>query len=1459
MKPMLPPDHRTIWSKLDDLKKQHLAAASSLDKDKNNKKPDPKAKSTNNATDKIHIGKFFEDKSYLYAEDPFLVERERKATKEKIMSMQNSEEHKKKMEMRKVMNSVQSVLSTEKNMSSLSLEDKQQSKDSSRSPTPNSNYDAAAQEQPRKRRPAFKKWLFMSKESRLMAESLIKKYHGFSYQTRDVKSEHWTEVSKSIKTALLSMGFPQNQADEALEYTSSLSDALEWLLIHVPEDDLPDMFAGTPETKDSRSTATIMSSDLKFEYAIRDIRAQTGFSEDLIREYLKAVKGNKRLAIVALTHILSSKSSDDNDDESEIKEIPFEDNEQSIEYWNEEMESLEAIYNEDEFISFKEEGYCTFIFEITTKTKGNSKPISSKKQQSNKITFKIKMSLWKSFDYPHSIPGIMLDISKHSSDSGDKGTILARYHMLDLIKRTGRYANEALLDEFMVLSIVEWFKDNFEDVLNNPSRLTDLSSGVSGQKKTTSLSPESSSLSLSKAKITSSKSNTNSRAQKRENKFDAKQLQQLYSEKLQNSPKLKDMIKFRETLPAWQKREEILKLIARNQVVLVTGETGSGKSTQVAQFILDAAIKSNTKGPLNIICSQPRRISAMGLAQRVSDERDEPVGTQVGYIIRGESKTSKSTLLSFVTTGVLLRMIQQQQQSNSPSFLDSISHIMVDEVHERSLDSDFLLILLKRIISQRKDLKVILMSATVDKSLFINYFGGDSKVGYTHIEGRTFPVQDYYLDDAVNFTNYVPPIMPKSTFKIKLSDQDDSNFADDDDNDNDDYEEGSNIKKYYNQGTKEDIMERKLYAISQLGIAYDLISQLVSYIDSKLGSADGSILIFMPGTAEIDRCISTIQSSSKGFMYHTLPLHASLAPAEQRKVFNNPPKGKRKIVVSTNVAETSITIPDIVAVIDTGRVKETKYDPSSNVTRLVNGWTSKAAATQRRGRAGRVREGLCFKLFTKSTEKKQMPTRQLPELLRVPLEQLYLSVKAMGIKSTMRFLSEALDPPHVSAIDRARYTLKQLGALEHNVSNGLNDDSNEALTPLGMHMSMIPTDLRCAKLLVLSAMFGCINTGLIIASIMSLKSPFVAPSAKREEMKKHIIQNFAESGCSIKEGGVGDLLIQAKAYYEWEKRQPQKQGVSSSEKKNHSMSTSQLRKWCRDNFLSYQTLQDIQSTKLQFISSLQEIGYLPSGSHQDIPEKYTVNDDLETLKKTGLVRAVIGASMGSTNVGNVVLPEKVFKNVGGVGAVEVANTDAKAIKIFGPNVQDDLQQQQASTGGTNKANGGNGDASQNANRIVERLFIHPGSSLFETTKFLDDTLHNPDRSLVGYGDGGFLTFARKVHTSRLFIDGLTPLNTYGLVFFSDNLKVDTLGNGVVISTGMPATSDTNSLKLQADSGDWLGLKCWPRIGILVKLLRHLFNNLITQKFDNPELDLSENEVISFIQNLIETNGAVNQG
>lgn len=313
---------------------------------------------------------------------------------------------------------------------------------------------------------------------------------------------------------------------------------------------------------------------------------------------------------------------------------------------------------------------------------------------------------------------------------------------LSIIRQAATYALEKLLGEQMVYSIADWLGTNIMRIIEHPGRLRDLTSAITRLENVSEVVRRKP-LKQIRKKLTPIQWVPGSPA--------SNAIYNHWQERLAE-PAMQRMLQFRRTLPAWGKRERILSVVNSAQVTIITGETGSGKSTQSVQFILDDLIQRRLGESCNIVCTQPRRISALGLASRVAEERGSTVGQEVGYVIGGDSKSKRGTTkITFVTTGVLLRRMQMagagaQGGEGVLGGLDEVSHVVVDEVHERSLDTDLLLVLLKRALSIRNDLKVVLMSATMDAATFAKYFLMDRiSVDVVEVEGRMFPVQDLYV------------------------------------------------------------------------------------------------------------------------------------------------------------------------------------------------------------------------------------------------------------------------------------------------------------------------------------------------------------------------------------------------------------------------------------------------------------------------------------------------------------------------------------------------------------------------------------------------------------------------------------------------------------------------------------------------------------------------------------------
>ncbi|KAL8715388.1 MAG: hypothetical protein Q9220_000721 [cf. Caloplaca sp. 1 TL-2023] len=1053
--------------------------------------------------------------------------------------------------------------------------------------------------------------LDLGKQIRLQIETLVRRCaiwnpHGLEFSQAQV------QLTLSNLTRL---GFRKSHVEEAVEECKDSEETLEWLLIHVPEDDLP-----TWSLPEGYNVGISMASgNLKREAAIKRL-AQAGYSTDLCSKTLDEHAGSEELAAQALQEGLAIHSEPDVSNLSLKESIANLSLKESIvdSSWTEEKETLKAIFGER----------CHILQESEIE-------IHVALQNIHSCTLRVRVPK----AYPQ-IPPVMAIVSK-----------LPAYIRLSVLRQLLEYAESNTTGEPMIFQLVDWLEIEIPRIIQNPGKLRNVSAALTG-------------LPQSNRGLKSTSISSKAKPSNIDWRIGTPASMSIYGHWLarQELPEQQKMVAARQILPAWKQREAIVNTVNQNQVTIISGETGSGKSTQAVQFILDDMIERKQGASANIVCTQPRRISALGLADRVSNERCSAVGNEIGYAIRGESKSRPShTRIIFVTTGVLLRRLQTSRGHKNDTLhaLADVSHVVVDEVHERSLDTDFLLVLLRNILAERRDLKVILMSATLDASIFELYFGRNASVGKIQIEGRTFPVEDFYLDDILQETGFVARTNRYDSEELSPQAL------------------GTNVAN----------------TIQSLGmrINYDLIASCVKYIDEQMGMDDGGILIFLPGVVEISRTLDVIRRLPD---MHALPLHAGLLPNEQRRVFPPAPRGKRKIIAATNVAETSITIEDIVAVIDCGKVKETSFDPQNNMVRLEEVWASRAACKQRRGRAGRVQAGQCYKLFTRNAEAK-MAERPEPEIKRVPLEQLCLSVKAMGVADVSDFLSKALTPPESTAVDGAIKLLHRMGALE-----------SDQLTALGQHLSIIPVDLRCGKLMVYGATFGCFEACLTVAAILTAKCPFVSPQDKREESKA-ARTSFAPQH--------GDLICDLQAFAQW------------AQLKNGS-NYRDMRQWCEAHFLSAQTLNDISMNRSQYLSSLQDAGFVPPDYRFDSDSASSLNQHNGNL---ALIRALIAGAF-NPQLARIDFPDRKFAPSVS-GTIEL-DPEAKMIKYF------------------NQENG--------------RVFVHPSSTLFDAQGFV--------------GNAVYMSYFNKMATSKTFIRELTPCNAYAMLLFGGPIMLDTLGRGVVV-------------------------------------------------------------------------------
>lgn len=542
-----------------------------------------------------------------------------------------------------------------------------------------------------------------------------------------------------------------------------------------------------------------------------------------------------------------------------------------------------------------------------------------------------------------------------------------------------------------------------------------------------------------------------------------------------------DILAKRQDLPVWQAKDEFIKMVHSSQTTILVGETGSGKTTQIAQFVAEAGYAQNRK---SIACTQPRRVAAMSVARRVAEEMDVALGEEVGYSIRFEECSGPKTFIKFCTDGMLLR------EAMSDPLLEKYSVIILDEAHERTLATDVLFGLIKEVLKSRKDLKLVVMSATLEAEKFQGYF---LEAPLMKVPGRLHPVEIFYTQEP-----------------------------------------------------ERDYLEAAIRTVVQIHAC----------------EPPGDILVFLTGEEEIEDACKKImkectQMGDKVGPLKILPLYSTLPPAQQQKIFDPaPPPAReggpagRKIVVSTNIAETSLTIDGIVYVIDPGFAKQKVYNPRIRVESLLVSPISRASAHQRAGRAGRTQPGKCFRLYTEASFKKDLQEQTYPEILRSNLGSVVLQLKKLGIHDLVHF--DFMDPPAPETLMRALEMLNYLGAI---------DDDGE-LTPVGTTMSEFPLDPQLAKMLVAAPEFRCSNEILSIAAMLSSPNVFLRPreAAKAADEAKARFTHID-----------GDHLTLLNVYHAWKSHNEDQQ-------------------WSYEHFLNNRSLKSADSVRTQLVRICTRMG-----------------------------------------------------------------------------------------------------------------------------------------------------------------------------------------------------------------------------------------------------------------------------
>ncbi|XP_061360764.1 probable pre-mRNA-splicing factor ATP-dependent RNA helicase DEAH4 [Gastrolobium bilobum] len=537
------------------------------------------------------------------------------------------------------------------------------------------------------------------------------------------------------------------------------------------------------------------------------------------------------------------------------------------------------------------------------------------------------------------------------------------------------------------------------------------------------------------------------------------------------------------TLPIVQYEEKIIETIEQNPVVVIIGETGSGKSTQLSQMLHRRGYSDSGK----IAVTQPRRVAAVTVARRVAHELGVHLGEEVGYAIRFEDRTSHHTRIKYLTDGVLLR------ESLANPELNEYSVIILDEAHERSLNTDILMGLMKRLVKLRSShLKVLITSATLDGDKVSKFF---TDCPVLTIPGKLYPVEILYSKER-----------PSSYLE----------------------------------------------------------SSLKTALDIHVREPEGDILIFMTGQDDIEKLVSKledkVQALEEGSCMDAivLPLHGSLPPELQVRVFSPPPPNCRRIIVATNIAETSLTVDGVVYVIDSGYVKQRQYNPSSGMYSLDVVQISKVQANQRAGRAGRTRPGKCYRLYPSQLYHDDFLDVTVPEIQRSSLAGSVLYLKSLDLPDIDILKFDFLDPPSPESLQDALKQLYLIDAI----------DENGAITSIGRKMAELPLEPSLSRTLMEANNYGCIPEALTVAAMLSAETTLLPGQSKTEKKRKHPISNLPDGS------GLGDHIQLLQIYECWDQ-------------------TDYDINWCKDKGLQVRGMLFVRDVRKQLSQIMQKIAKGP--------------------------------------------------------------------------------------------------------------------------------------------------------------------------------------------------------------------------------------------------------------------------